>query len=102
MEGAPNPEYLPTKAEILSRLEVEGLTEETKALIIKWTEVQEREVRTARDGLLLNVQRIEFYEVAGDPEGAFDCAKEAYEEAFFQGEFDVRDMLIKKYPSLEI
>lgn len=102
MEGFPNQESLPTKAEILARLEVEGMTEETRQLVIKWTEAQEREVKTARDGLLLNVQRIEFYEAVGDPDGAFDCAKEAYEESVYQGEFDVQDMLIKKYPSLEI
>lgn len=102
MEGAPTPEYLPTKAEIVSRLEEEGLTDATKEMVIRWTEVQEKEVRTARDGLLLNIQRVEFYEAAKDLDAAFECAREAYEEAVYQGEFDVVDILIKKYPSLEI
>lgn len=102
MEGIPTPENIPTKAEIIAKLEVEGLTEDNVQLVIAWTESQEREVKTARDGILLNIQRIEFYEAAGDAEGAFECAQEAFENAYREGEDDICEKIKSRYPGIGI
>lgn len=99
-EGIPVPEYLPTKAEVIERLKSEGLTEEAKALVIKWTEIQERGVKTARDGILLNIQRIDFYEAVGDLDGAWQCAQEAFENAYREGENDICEELQSRYPGI--
>ena len=102
MEGIPTPERVPTKEEIIEELKLKGLTEETRAMVIKWTEYQEKEVRTSVDTILLNVQRIEFYEAVQDAEGAFDCAREAYENAYREGEFDICEKLEQRYPGVGV
>jgi hypothetical protein len=100
MEGIPTPERIPTKEEILAELKEKGLNEETLALVTKWTEAKEAEVKTARDTLLLNVERIDFYKAVGDGDGELECAQEAYENAYREGEFDICDSLQILYPNL--
>ncbi len=96
----PTSENIPTKEEVIEKLKAEGLTEGTLALVIRWTELQEREVKTAREGILLNIQRIDFYLAAGDDDGAWECAKEAFENAYREGEEDLCDKISAIYPGI--
>ena len=102
MEGVPTPENIPTKEEILKLLEVSGYSPENIALVTRWTEEREKEVQTARDGVVFNIDRIEFYVAAGDAEGAFEAARYAYENAMREGEEDLVEKLVKMFPELDM
>ncbi|TSC70067.1 MAG: hypothetical protein CEO12_564 [Parcubacteria group bacterium Gr01-1014_46] len=96
----PTGESMPTKEEILNKLKSEGLTEENKAMVIRWTELQEAEVKNSRDAILLNIQRIDFYLAVSDDDGAWECAQQAFENAYREGEEDLCEKLRKIYPGL--
>lgn len=100
MEGVPEPEKIPTKEEILDELKLKGLTNETMDMVAKWTVAREQEVKTARDGLILNIERIDFFLATGDIEGAWEDAQDAYVNAIGEGEEDLIQELLKRFPTL--
>ena len=93
-------EKIPTKEEILKLLEINGHNPETIAFVTKWTEERERQINTARDGVILNIDRIEFYLAIGDAEGAYECAKDALINAMNEGEEDLIERIQKIFPEI--
>ena len=102
MEGFPTPESIPTKQEIIGQLKAQGLNPETLALVNRYFEQKEKEVTTARGTVELNIERIDFYFAVGDREGAWDVAKDAYENARREGEENLCDKLLQMFPELDM
>lgn len=96
-EGAPDQEQIPSKEEILARLRLEGMTDENRALVLRWTESRRKEVVTPKDALTLNFEGLDFYIVAVDREGELEHARDVFENAFREGEEDICDILIELY-----
>ena len=102
MEEFPTSELVPTKQDIIKRLKSEGLNNKTLDLFTEYLERKEKEVTTAREAVELNIDRIEFYFAVDNAEGAWDVAKEAYENARREGEEDLADKLLERFPELEL
>ncbi len=101
MEGAPIPERIPLKEEILQRILAEGFNEEIRGEVIKWRMFRETLVQTSRDQIILNIDMFELYNAAGMPEDGFEDARETYAQALLEGAHDLVDRILSIYPELE-
>lgn len=80
--------------EVLSALRDGGMdSENTRELVIRWTEQQERRAEAdptnKRLPVELNIKRSELYRAAGDRDGAADCLYDAMEQAQGEGLTDL-------------
>lgn len=67
------------KARILGLLERDGITEETRVAVIKWTEQMEVRSRISlKEMIRFNVDRAELYEAIGAIDEMFECLGEAH------------------------
>lgn len=66
------------KNRIVEVLKTEGLTDETKEAVIKWTEqMEERAQNSSLEMIRFNSERADLYEAVGDIEEMFRCLDEA-------------------------
>lgn len=89
------------KEVVLEMLKINGFGHaETMTKVIEWTKQQEALVTTSREGILLNISRVDLYLAAGDKDGAFECLEDALTQADQEGEIELQDEIINKLKAL--
>ena len=101
IEQFPTEENIPSRMELIEKLEANPLDPEVLKTLHKWYKARKDKVKTIREEIILDIDMVQFYNMANNPEWAWKFAKSAYENALSHGENDLKNEILKISPELE-
>lgn len=96
MEKEPNKEKYITKIDVFNILKEKGNGPEFIAAVTEWTIQTEKLVKSSKDAIVLNIERVDFYVAIGDIDQSLLTLDEALLQAEQENQEDLKIGILKK------